>query len=101
MCIVSNTSLAAYCLQLPGKKLHLSALLTAKKFRGRGNKTAALAAMRELEAAGLGKLESTESRNLKCMLIVDCFCMSHTLLTTPALLGVYLHQGASVTRKYG
>ena len=59
---VSNTSLAAYCLQLPGKRLHLSALLAAKKFRGRGNKSAALAAMRELEAAGLGKLESAESR---------------------------------------
>ena len=36
--------------------------LLRKKFRGRGNKRAALAAMQELEAAGLGKLESTESR---------------------------------------
>lgn len=58
----SHRSLAAYCLQLPGKKLHLSALLAAKKFRGRGNKCAALNAFRELEVAGLGTLQSTESR---------------------------------------
>lgn len=59
---VSSTSLAAYCLQLPGKNLHLSALLAAKKFQGRGNKSAAVAALRELEAAGLGKLDTAESR---------------------------------------
>ena len=58
----SAGSLAAYCLLLPGKQLHLSALLAAKKFRGRGNKGAALAAFRELEAAGLGKLTVQDSR---------------------------------------
>ena len=30
----ANVSLAAYCLQLPGQKLHLSVLLAAKTFRG-------------------------------------------------------------------
>lgn len=54
--------MAAYCLLLPGEKLHLSALLAAKKFRGCGNKAAALAALHELEAAGLGKLVIQESR---------------------------------------
>lgn len=54
-------SLAAYCLQLPGKQLHLSALLAAKKFRGRGNKIAALAAFRTLEEAGLGQFVTQES----------------------------------------
>ena len=58
----SGTSLAAYCLLLPGKQLHLSALLAAKKFRGRGNKEAAVAALQELEEAGLGKVEVEESR---------------------------------------
>ena len=43
---------------LPGPRLNLSALLAAKKFRGRGNKEAALAAMRTLEDDGLGRLES-------------------------------------------
>lgn len=55
-------SLEAYCLQLPGRQLHLSALLAAKKFRGRGNKAAAVAAFHALESAGLGKLEIKESR---------------------------------------
>ena len=58
----SKTSLAAYCLLLPGKKLNLSALLAAKTFRGQGNKVAALEAFRELEAAGLGKLIMLDSR---------------------------------------
>ena len=58
----SGTSVAAYCLLLPGKQLHLSALLAAKKFRGRGNKDAAVAALQELEEAGLGKVEVEESR---------------------------------------
>ena len=58
----SDSSLAAYCLLLPGKKLNLSALLAAKKFRGRGNKAAALEAFRHLEAAGLGKLVMLDSR---------------------------------------
>ena len=56
-----NGALATYCLQLPGKKLHFSALLAAKKFRGRGNKAAALAALCQLETAGIGRLESKES----------------------------------------
>ena len=37
-----SASLMAYCLLLPGKKLHLSAFLTAKKFRGKGNKDGAV-----------------------------------------------------------
>ncbi len=42
--------------------LHLSALLAAKTFRGRGNKDGALAAMRQMDAADLGMLQSTESK---------------------------------------
>jgi hypothetical protein len=42
---------------LPGKQLVLSVLLQAKKFRGRGNKEGAVAALKELERAGLGELE--------------------------------------------
>ena len=34
-------ALAAYCMLLPGKELNLSALLSAKKFRRRGNKDGA------------------------------------------------------------
>lgn len=47
--------------KLPGRTLDLSVLLATKKFRGRGNKDGALAAFRELEAAGLGNLKMTGS----------------------------------------
>ena len=57
-----TNGLATYCLKLPGKRLYLSELLHQKKFRNRGNKAAALAAMHELEAAGIGELEKKESR---------------------------------------
>jgi len=47
---------------LPGNKLNLSTLLILKKFRLRGNKEGALAAMRQLEREGLGKLIPKSSR---------------------------------------
>ena len=46
---------------LPGKVLHLSALLTAKKFRTHGNKEGAIQAMQSLEADGLGQLNQVGS----------------------------------------
>lgn len=49
-------SIEAHCLTLPGRELHLPSLLTAKKFRNRGNKEAALASFRKLEDDGLGTL---------------------------------------------
>ena len=45
---------AAYCLTLPGKVLYLSPLLSAKKFRNRGNKDGAVRAFLQLEEEGLG-----------------------------------------------
>lgn len=51
---------ATYCLTLPGKKLHLSSLLALKKFRNKGNKDGAIAAFKQLELAGLGKLDINE-----------------------------------------
>lgn len=60
--VSKSGSVAAYCLLLPGKVLNLSALLQAKKFRGKGNKEGAVAAMEELHKAGLGKLISADSR---------------------------------------
>lgn len=49
-------STAAYCLQLPGVTLDLSTLLSGKKFRNKGGKEGALAAMRLLKSDGLGTL---------------------------------------------
>ena len=46
--------IASYCLLLPGKVLHLTPLLAAKKFRNRGNKEGALRAFGLLEDDGLG-----------------------------------------------
>ena len=57
----SGRTTEALCLMLPGKVLHLSALLTAKKFRTHGNKEGAIQAMRSLEADGLGHLEEVGS----------------------------------------
>ena len=81
-----KTSLATYCLLLPGKNLHLSALLAAKKFRGRGNKVAALEAFRDLEAAGLGKLIMQDSRRgtsaVSTTLIIHmCTCIHYNPIT--------------------
>lgn len=49
-------SVETFCLNVPGKKLHLPSLLHAKKFRNRGNKDGALAAFKELEKNGFGTL---------------------------------------------
>lgn len=46
---------AAHCLKLPGKKLNLTALLYAKKFRSHGYKTGAQAAFECLTRDGLGE----------------------------------------------
>jgi phosphate-selective porin len=51
---------AATCLLLPGKTLHLNAVLSQRKFRDRGNKTGAVQGLKVLEEAGLGKLILTK-----------------------------------------
>ena len=51
-----NMSTAAYCLLLTGATLDLSSLLSSKKFRNKGGKEGALAAMRLLQSDGLGVL---------------------------------------------
>ena len=47
---------AAYSLLLPGKVLHLNALLAMKKFRDRGNKEGAVQGFYALQTAELGKV---------------------------------------------
>ena len=59
----SECSTPGYCLKLPGKRLNLSALLYAKKFRAHGYKSGAIAAFKELEKAGLGTLEDSKSKS--------------------------------------
>ena len=58
--VVTSPSLQGnegYILTLPGKSLDVSALVNKKKkFRSRGGKEGALAAMKKLEESGLGKL---------------------------------------------
>ena len=67
-----HSSTPGYCLKLPGKRLNLTALLYAKRFRSHGYKTGALAAFNELEEAGLGSLEMRQTKSGKVNLI--CFC---------------------------
>ena len=50
-----------FVLLLPGKTLNLSDLLAAKKFRSRGGRAAALEAMTNLQADGLGVLQDLPS----------------------------------------
>ena len=57
----SKISNAAYTLTLPGRILDLSTLLSNKKYRNRGNKDGALAAMKKLESDGLGKIKKKET----------------------------------------
>ena len=50
---------AAFSLLLPGKVLHLNALLQMRKFRDRGNKAGAVRGFEVLEKQGLGVIIST------------------------------------------
>ena len=68
-----DCSLAAYCLLLPGKILHISALLSAKRFRDKGNKDGAVRGIKTLEAAGLGEI--IEKKPLRGTSLVSvCVC---------------------------
>ena len=60
--VISESITSSYCLKLPGKNLHLTALLYAKKFRNHGYKTGALSAFRELESFGLGRLDIKKTK---------------------------------------
>ena len=52
----ADDAIAGFCLTLPGKTLYLTPLLTAKKFRGRGNKEGALRAFYQLEEEDFGRV---------------------------------------------
>lgn len=56
-----SSETAAFVLRLPGKKLDISVLNSSLKFRGHGNKAGAVAAIKELEAAGLGVVGEEKS----------------------------------------
>ena len=93
--VTSSTSLATFCLLLPGKRLHLSTLLFEQKFRGRGNKTAALEALHQLEAAGLRKLEKEKSyRGTAAVSTSSWFTFQSCCFI---ILGVHLHSSLSGT----
>ena len=53
----TTSETASFILLLPGKVLDISALNTSHKFKNRGNKAGAVAAIKELEAAGLGAVK--------------------------------------------
>ena len=65
---------AAMSLILPGKVLHLNALLAMRKFRNCGNKAGAVRGFEELQESGLGKIHSIKPqrgasmvRNILCV----------------------------------
>ena len=53
---------AAYSLLLPGRILHLNALLAMKKFRDQENKKGAVRGFHVLQEAGLGKVIETRAQ---------------------------------------
>ena len=57
---IDGHSAAAHSLRLPGKRLFLTPLLKAKKFRNYGNKQGALGAWKELQESGIGQIEQKE-----------------------------------------
>ena len=64
---------AAYSLLLPGKVLHLNALLAMKKFRDRGNKEGAVRGFYVLEEAELGRvLEKKPQRGTNVVSTIQC-----------------------------
>ena len=52
---MDNPDIAGYTAILPGKKLDISAVIRARRFKHKGNKPAPLEACKRLEA-GIGKL---------------------------------------------
>ena len=58
---LSDIDLEGYTILLPGKKLDLSALIKAKKYKSKGNKVAAVAAFKRLQEMELGTLHELGS----------------------------------------
>ena len=61
-------------LLLPGKVLDISALNTSHKFRGRGNKEGAVAAIHELQAAGLGTVKEERATRGTTKVLIHAVC---------------------------
>lgn len=59
---LQDHSVATHSLLLPGKVLHISALLVAKRFRDKGNKEGAVRAIKRLQEAGLGNVNHHEEQ---------------------------------------
>ena len=73
---VEDSSLAAYCLLLPGRTLNSSALLAAKRFRDKGNKDGAVRGIKMLQAAGLGEvIEKKPLRGTSIVSVCMYVCM--------------------------
>lgn len=71
---------AAMSLLLPGKVLHLNALLAMRKFWNSGNKPGAVRGFEELQANNLGKIISEKPQRgatMVCMYmhVYSCMCM--------------------------
>ena len=68
-----DSNMEGYTLLQPGEKLDISALVKAKKYKGRGNKAGAVEACKELQEKGFGKLlELGSSRGTS--MVNTCYC---------------------------
>lgn len=82
---------------MPGKKLNLTALLYAKKFRYHGYKTGALTAFAELELAGLGALDTKKTKSGKVRIVTDILPLLLSQTSSILLVATYLRKGRSAT----
>ena len=67
---LNDVDLEEYTVLLPGKKLDLGALIKAKKYKGKGNKIAAVAACKRLQEMELGVLHELGSSQGTPMVLV-------------------------------
>ena len=66
---------ATTSLTVPGKVIHLSAILNKSKFRNKGDKEGAVAGLQLLEKAGLGELESMNTKRGAALVSVSITAM--------------------------
>ena len=65
---------ATMSLLLPGKVLHLNALLALRKFRDRGNKAGAVRGFETLQESNLGRLISLKPQRGATMVNCNTLC---------------------------
>ena len=90
--VCNGSDAAAHCLRLPGKSLHLTPLLKAKRFRNFVYKTGALKAFQELQLAQLGSLEEIGAgKGTQTVSLCMCKITIIYIYTCTCMYAYYIH----------